>query len=71
MSLLPLRFAAVLLACASLMTAKAGAQEGTESKPPQEPPALRFALATDALPPLAERLPAEPRRDLPAREGWQ
>ncbi|HIC82082.1 MAG TPA: ABC transporter substrate-binding protein [Kiloniellaceae bacterium] len=71
MSLLPLRFAAVLLACASLMTAKAGAQEGTESKPPQEPPALRFALATDALPPLAERLPTEPRRDLPAREGWQ
>ena len=36
-----------------------------------EPPALRLDLADGSLPPLAQRLPAEPRRDLPAREGWK
>jgi peptide/nickel transport system substrate-binding protein len=44
-----------------------------ETAPPEpaEPPALRFDLAAGSLPPLTQRLPAEPRRDLPAREGWQ
>jgi len=47
------------------------AQEAAPPEPPQEPPALRLDLADGSLPPLAERLPAVPRRDLPAREGWQ
>ena len=42
------------------------AQEG-----PGEPPGLRFELATKRLPPLAERLPRDPRVDLPGRKGWK
>lgn len=48
----------------------AGPALAQEANPP-EPPALRLDLAAGTLPPLAERLPAEPRRDLPARDGWQ
>ena len=47
----------------------AQAQEGGDS--PAEPPALRYDLADGGLLPLAQRLPATPRRDLPGREGWQ
>ena len=50
--------------------AAALAQEAGPQAPP-EPPALRLDLADRSLPPLAGRLPAEPRRDLPAREGWK
>lgn len=46
----------------------AGAAAGQEVP---EPPGLRLDLAAGALPPLAERLPAAPRRDLPQRDGWQ
>ncbi len=38
---------------------------------PGEPPALRYEIATGALPPLAERLPREPLRGLPARDDWK
>ncbi len=37
----------------------------------EEPPLLRDLVAGGALPPLAERLPALPRRDLPQREAWR
>ena len=36
----------------------------------EEPPSLAAAVAEGSLPPLAERLPAEPRQDLPGWEGW-
>ena len=36
----------------------------------EEPPALTDAVEAGLLPPLAERLPAVPRRDLPDRAGW-
>ncbi|GAB4391289.1 MAG: ABC transporter substrate-binding protein [Kiloniellaceae bacterium] len=55
----------------ALVLPPAAAQEGAPAAPPPEPPALRYDLATGSLPPLAERLPAEPRHDLPAREDWQ
>lgn len=44
---------------------------GSAQEGPGEPPALRFDLATKKLPPLAERLPRQPRIDLPGREDWQ
>ncbi len=31
---------------------------------------IEMAVAAGALPPLAQRLPREPRRDLPSRKGW-
>ena len=37
----------------------------------EEPPVLAEAVASGRLPPLSKRLPDAPRRDLPAREGWQ
>jgi peptide/nickel transport system substrate-binding protein len=37
----------------------------------EEPPALAAAAAAGQLPPLAERLPVDPRRDVPARDGWR
>jgi peptide/nickel transport system substrate-binding protein len=37
----------------------------------EEPPFLAQAVAEGRLPPLAERLPAVPRRDLPAGPGWR
>ncbi|MPZ09786.1 MAG: ABC transporter substrate-binding protein [Kiloniellaceae bacterium] len=46
-----------------------GAAAAQDAAP--EPPALRLDLAAGSLPPLAARLPAVPRRDLPAREDWQ
>ncbi len=36
----------------------------------EEPPFLAQAVAEGRLPPLAERLPEVPRRDLPDRPGW-
>jgi peptide/nickel transport system substrate-binding protein len=36
-----------------------------------EPPYLADRVELGQLPPLAERLPEAPRRDVPAREGWQ
>ncbi len=57
---------ALLLPLSILGAAAASAQDAAP-----EPPALRLDLAEGSLPPLARRLPAEPRRDLPAREGWQ
>ncbi len=47
----------------------AQAQESGDN--PAEPPVLRYDLAGGGLPPLAQRLPATPRRDLPARDDWQ
>ena len=68
---IPPRFAALVFALAALA---AGASAALAQEPakasPREPEVLRFDLATGALPPMAERLPAEPRRDLPGREGW-
>ncbi|GAB4358060.1 MAG: ABC transporter substrate-binding protein [Kiloniellaceae bacterium] len=63
----PVRFPVLIpaLAAASALALAALAQEVPE------PPGLRLDLASGALPPLAERLPAEPRRDVPAREDWQ
>ncbi|MEO3429266.1 ABC transporter substrate-binding protein [Pelagibius sp. CAU 1746] len=49
----------------------AAAQQTPAPAPAPEPPALRFGLAAGDLPPLAERLPAAPRRDLPEREDWR
>jgi len=51
----------------------AAAQEAPVAVPDvvPEPPALRFDLASGLLPPLARRLPEEPRRDLPGRADWQ
>ena len=37
----------------------------------EEPPIFKVPVSTRELPPMAERLPAEPRRDLPRREDWQ
>src|SRR5690606_32476697 len=37
----------------------------------EEPPALAEAVAAGELPPLAERLPMNPRLDLPERDGWE
>ena len=37
----------------------------------EEPPSLAVEVAAGRLPPLAERLPAVPRRDVPARADWQ
>ncbi len=37
----------------------------------EEPPALAAAVSLGNLPPLAERLPARPRSDVPAREDWR
>ncbi len=51
--------------------AQGSAQDGGPAAAPEEPPSLRIALAAGELPPLAERLPAQPRRDLPARADWQ
>ncbi|NIA69557.1 ABC transporter substrate-binding protein [Pelagibius litoralis] len=62
--------AVAILALVSLGRVPAFAQ-GAPGQAPGEPPVLRFNLATGALPPLAERLPEEPRRDLPALEGWR
>ena len=59
------------VAFALLLSPSAAAQEGPAEEAPSEPPALRFELATERLPPLAERLPREPRVDLPGRDGWQ
>lgn len=42
-----------------------------EERPVPEPPALADAVALGQLPPLAERLPAPPRSDVPAREDWR
>lgn len=36
-----------------------------------EPPSLADAVAAGTLPPLAKRLPATPRRDLPDWDGWR
>ncbi|WP_340118264.1 ABC transporter substrate-binding protein [Pelagibius sp. 7325] len=60
----PVRFRALLPALAAVIAIALPAAA-------QEPPGLRLDLASGALPPLAERLPAEPRRDLPAREDWK
>ncbi len=49
----------------------AQAQDEAPAVPASEPPALRFDLASGGLPPLTERLPAVPRRDLPGQESWQ
>ncbi|WP_193371360.1 ABC transporter substrate-binding protein [Pelagibius marinus] len=62
---------ALLLGLYGALAVAAGAQDTPAPKPVPEPPGLRYDLATGELPPLAERLPAEPRRDLPGREGWQ
>jgi peptide/nickel transport system substrate-binding protein len=51
------------LAALVLSSAAAVAQE--------EPPALADAVALGNLPPLAERLPAHPRSDVPTRDGWE
>ncbi len=37
----------------------------------EEPPALAAAVEAGELPPLDERLPAVPRKDLPERPDWQ
>ncbi|WP_119166441.1 ABC transporter substrate-binding protein [Algihabitans albus] len=37
----------------------------------EEPPFLAERVELGQLPPLTERLPSEPRRDLPQRESWQ
>lgn len=37
----------------------------------EEPPMLAPLVQRGALPPLAQRLPEEPRYDLPRREGWE
>ena len=67
-----MRFTALLPALAVVLPlclpAPAGAQQAQEVP---EPPGLRLDLASGKLPPLAERLPAEPRRDVPTRKGWQ
>jgi peptide/nickel transport system substrate-binding protein len=63
-----LAYALTLLLC-GLTLASALAQEAAPVPP--EPPSLRIELAAGELPPLAERLPVEPRRDLPQRDGWQ
>ena len=69
---IPPRFAAIVFALAALAAGASAAlaQEPSEA-PPREPEVLRFDLATGALAPMAERLPAEPRRDLPEREDWK
>jgi peptide/nickel transport system substrate-binding protein len=68
----PMRLPTLVLLLALLPAGLAAAQEAAqEAAAPPEPPSLRFDLAAGRLPPLAERLPASPRRDLPAREGWQ
>ena len=60
-----MRVRALIPALLLCLSGPAGAQV------PPEPPALRLDLAAGELPPLAERLPAAPRRDLPTRDGWQ
>ncbi len=62
---------ALVLGLGAALALPAAAQETPSPRPVPEPPALRYDLAAGKLPPLAERLPAEPRRDLPGREGWQ
>lgn len=62
---------ALLIGLLAALAAPAAAQEDDAVKPAPEPPGLRYDLATGALPPLGERLPIEPRRDLPQRDGWQ
>ena len=66
---------ALLIGLLGAVTFPAAAQETPAPEAPApsapEPPGLRYDLAAGDLPPLAERLPAEPRRDLPGREDWQ
>ncbi|HMA14129.1 MAG: ABC transporter substrate-binding protein [Bacteroidota bacterium] len=66
-----MRLPALALLLPLCLAGPALAQEAASPGPVPEPPALRLDLAAGVLPPLAQRLPAEPRRDLPAREGWQ
>lgn len=65
-----MRNPALAIILSLLATSGSLAQESAPAAPP-EPPALRIELAAGELPPLAERLPANPRRDLPRRDGWQ
>jgi peptide/nickel transport system substrate-binding protein len=68
----PMRFPVLpLLLTLSVAALPAMAQDAAAPAGVPEPPGLRYDLAAGALPPLAERLPANPRRDVPAREGWQ
>ncbi len=57
--------AALALLCLVLLVAAHSPARGAE-----EPPALAEAVAAGRLPPLSERLPASPRRDLPTRPDW-
>lgn len=55
--------ALALGACIALMTHAAAMAA-------EEPPLLAAEVAAGRLPPMAERLPDSPRRDLPERAGW-
>lgn len=62
---------ALLAAFSCCLAVPAAAQQDAAPAAVPEPPALRYDLASGTLPPLAERLPAVPRRDLPPREDWK
>jgi len=69
-STLPSLPAALLAALVTTFALGSAAAQDSAAAPP-EPSGLRIELAAGELPPLAERLPAEPRRDVPQRDGWQ
>ncbi|MEQ8326922.1 MAG: ABC transporter substrate-binding protein [Parvibaculum sp.] len=65
------RLAPVFLFSICLIALTGAKAQEAKSPTAPEPPGLRLDLAAGDLPSLAERLPIEPRRDLPARDGWQ
>lgn len=66
-----MRFSALALLLPLCLSGPAAAQDAAAPSPVPEPPSLRLDLAAGVLPPLAQRLPREPRRDLPTRDDWQ